>query len=350
MADSGAKTGEGASRPIDAWLVHDDGDSGINLDAWRALLESPSNRGGLARVTLEVYKGRKGWTPLRTLVCSDAKGERIESPSQQPELDVERLLVSLREAVEDNHERYRYKRYTLRLWNVRKKGGPLEKGEEKNLVMDSDGEGSAEDPFNVRMGEQYLKFGALQQATIRELLGGLDMVVRAAFSAQIGAMDHQNKAMALFREAQEFDAASRAKPSPGDVNRRIETVVRGLQRPLEIFADHTGRALGMWVEQKVTGTAPSGAAGHAPNAGEPAEPTEEQAKVRDLFAGLSPEQKDQLRDGLGAEVFSDVVSIIHAGPEVWAQHRGNVARLLQANVMLLMKVLTPEQLAVLRGL
>ncbi len=347
MADAGADSGS-SKPPIDAWLVHDDDASagGLDVEPWRAMLEAPSLRAGLAKLALTVWRGRKSWGPLRTIACSDAKGERVEGPTQQAKFDVDAHLDVLRRAVQDNHDFHKHRRYRLTFWVVKKKGAEPEVGEGRTLLIGDDGDSTSEEPFSAKMAEQHLKLCDLQQKIIGTLTNSLDAYARVSMASQVTAMEHQRDAMAVYREANEYGATLRSRPSPQDVTDRIKTVANS--KPLEIFAGYAGQAVNAWVMSKLGGVGVGMPPPTPPGA--PSEPSPEQTKIRDLFEGLSSEQKDKLRDGLGADVFGDIVSIIHGTPQAWAQHRQNVAACLRGHAMLLMQILTPEQMQVLQSL
>jgi len=319
-----------ATPPTDAFTSYE-ATAQTDYGTWVDLLRDEKNHRGLTRITVEVHAGRAGYREIGELKCADKDGAAIVGSGDLAEINPEAVGAAAFQVAKKDHKREARARYRLQLWKA-KKGAPDQRGDYATIVMSADG---YVDPVsNTDPAGGVLRILQEENRQLRvmlkDLFGSQVQMSEANAQTMLNAIE-LGKVTSLHRmEVAEQASRLNTRATPEDWNRRWDSMSRNLERPITM-------AMGMlqtFVHQQNGGTGP---APH-PNDGS-------QQAAQAFFDGLSAEQKDKLRDGLPQGCFQAIAEVIHGPADQWATERYGLKNILQSNVALLMRVLTPEQFA-----
>ena len=244
-----------------------------------------------------------------------------------------------------HHRRHARVVYRMQLWHAcAKKGAPDRRGEYATIRFDQD---TSPEVQQAQAAPEIQVF-----KVVRDMLQDARKFALEMAQAQI-QMAQQASGTSLYglqmveemarrkSELADVAAAIRMQPSADDVNRRIESVMSRLEKPLAVLAHSMGPTVQQWAQ----GAAQAAQAPTPPPTPPTAESRAAQAKAQAFFGGLSPDQRDAIRDALGLEKFGAVVEVIQGPAEQWASEAQHLKGTLFPHLGDLQTILTPQQLA-----
>ncbi len=339
----------------DTFTLHDDGADQELLRRWVLALEK--NPKGLARVGIEVFKGRGGYQEIGDLMCSDADGNAVEDPGTVATFDAKKVAAGAFGVCKKYHREHALERYRIQLYYVKKKGGEPHKGDAVAIKF-KDGEADlVGEPFDA--GTFLIKSLMEENKRLREyndkLLAGQVGAMQANTANMMTGIRIVQVALKERESAADHYANLKTRATPQDWNNRIATVGQTIENTVARLAPYIGAGLhGQAPFGKPPGAPPPPPNGApqpppGPPPGPPGDWGATQANCRAFFEGLSGEQSDKLRDGLPEGTFAEVAELLHGPVDMFEANFAGFRGLLVSHFALLSKVLTPEQLAQLQA-
>ena len=327
--------------PVSDMFVSLDISAQTDFANWAELLREEKRHKGLTRITVECFAGRAGFKEIGEIICADTDGQKIENPGDVADLKPQTVAASAYQLARRDHKRDARGRYRLQLWYVKKKGNPPVRGDYATLIFDADGNpGSGYDGGgdpNYGVYKLLKEENRELRVMLKDVLGSQVEMAQGNAATMLNALKLGEVAQQHRAEVAEQSAKLETRASPEDWNRRWETATRNLAGPISQGISLLGQYL------------PNAAAGGPMPAGGPPPPPPSpdggQAAAQKFFEGLSSEQKDQLRDQLPGGCFQAVVEVIAGDNQDWHREKRDLVGILRGNALVLMKILTKEQMA-----
>ena len=355
-----------------------------NPNRWKNWAEAiNANAKGLAKIGIEAWRGRGGYTPIAELGCTKEGGKELEAPGDVAEVDGESVAAEAYRICERHHRSHALGTYRIQLYHVKKKGSrELNKGEAVALRF---GEQSANEPIPMDISDHAMRALLAENKSLREhndrLLGRQVDMAQAATGVMMTGMATMETAARERASAADHYASTLNRASPADWNYRVWTVADTIDRAASRLAPYLGGMGGGGGNFGPFGGGgppppppnggppptppgapppPNGGASSSPHGsgaststsstppGPVGQAAEAQMKCRAVFDNLSGEQKDALRDRLPPGFFVDMCASLHGAPADFMQDAPVMGTGLHQNFGVLMQVLTPEQLTELR--
>lgn len=360
---------DAASAPVtDAFVSLEPGD-GTEFGAWIEHLANADNRKGLVRITIEAFHGRSGWKEIAELPgCSQEDGKPVSAPGDVAHFVAATVARSAYQLAIRHHKREAIERYRLVCWHCKKKGGEGHRGEVRAIVIAKEGTfdvGSHDGDANVALLKILAQSNTELRGMVKDLLDSQVQMSQANAATMLNNLE-VSKVIATER-LELADRASRmnTRATPQDWNFRWESAMKHVGEPLGkligFLTPPTGFRPGSpgWGNGGAppggsggsSASSSSGGASSSADASSSGSQTidDSQKRAQAFLDGVTSEQADALRDGLGAECWSTICAVIRGDPGDWITERPVLAQILQANAMLLMRVLSREQIATLQG-
>lgn len=374
-----------AARTRDTFTVYDD----QNPNRWKKWAEAiASGSKGLAKIGLEAWRGRGGYTPIGEVACTKEGGEDITAPGDIADVDGEATAAEAYRICERHHRAHALGTYRIQLYYVKKKGSrELTRGDAVALRFGEVAANEAAAPMDI--SEHAIRALVAENKSLRDhndrLLGRQVDMAQAATGVMMTGMATMETAARERASAADHYASTLNRASPADWNYRVWTVANTVENAASRLAPYLMGGGGGGVNfgpgfggggppppppngapptppgapppppgpngtssnpngsgastSTSTGGVPPGAVGQA---------AEAQKKCRNVFDNLNADQKDALRDRLPPGFFNDLQASLHGEPADFLHDAPIMGGVLQQNFGTLMQVLTPEQLTELR--
>ena len=349
MTDHAFDSDSDSDETENAWVYFNDEHDGDAYASWIELLANEKNRRGLCRISIEYFARRGGYKEIAEIGCVDDKG-KSPSSSQFAAIDPNRTARDAFELATKDHKRNARTHYRMQLWhNTPKRNDEEKRGEYATIRFDKDG---ADDSSSAASPEATVwkeVRGMLQDARkfALEMANAQIQMAQAASGTSLYGLQMVEEMARKKSELADVAAAIRMQPSAQDVNARIESVMSRLEQPLAVLAQSVAPKVQQWASgmNGAAGAQPPPQDGSAPppSSGNP----DGQARAQAFFEGLTADQKDSLRDAMGAEKFGALVEVIVGPADQWAREAQNIKPTLLPHLVELRKILTPEQFAAL---